>query len=457
MFSFKKSLNLFLPMVALAMTFAYSSPMDPGQLAQPGDVNRDGTHDIRDVQAVISQAMHQSDQTPEGNLDGNDVVDIFDIQQCVNTALGTGGLVQRVGGRIDFDPADFPGGMHIRAISEDGQSVTGEVDPETGAFSMMLRTGTGWSLVSMGERAEGEGYEVGVMEFPVENTTSLLLPFPELSEGDEPDLGDLQFGPHMRVSEDLRGMHGWLNNGDVDQDADGDGIPDFMHSLMDRVQSGPGVFEDMEPGYLHEQVAACVQEWLDDLTAPSLVDENENAIPDFVEPLISCLESNMDGWFEHCGYPGGMMGDGMAQSDTPDEGKMMGGGMMGGGMMGNWDHQGPQYVADIIDYVLAYIPEWIANLDEPDLIDADGNGIPDFFDGLLETPDGPRHLDLDGDGIPDFAQDDDGDGIPNCLDEDAWTGEDCDGDGVPNSFDRDDDNDGTDDYADAAPCDPEAV
>jgi hypothetical protein len=127
-----------------------------------------------------------------------------------------------------------------------------------------------------------------------------------------------------------------------------------------------------------------------------------------------------------------------------------GSGAMGDG--GTPDGELPPYVQGIIDYVVAAIPAWIASLEQPDLIDVDGNGVPDFLDVVLEAPGGLYHVDADGDGVPDFAQDDDDDGIPNCLDEDAWTSEDCDGDGIPNHWDRDDDNDEILDYADETPC-----
>ena len=78
-----------------------------------------------------------------------------------------------------------------------------------------------------------------------------------------------------------------------------------------------------------------------------------------------------------------------------------------------------------------------------DLIDSDGDGIPDATEGEGDTDgDGtPDYLDedSDGDGIPDATEgsgDTDGDGTPDYLDPDS------DGDGIPDSTEGSDDTDG---------------
>jgi hypothetical protein len=61
-----------------------------------GDVNGDGVVNILDVQAAISQALGVSVQTPEADADASNSVDVGDVTHLVNTVLNTGGLVQRV-------------------------------------------------------------------------------------------------------------------------------------------------------------------------------------------------------------------------------------------------------------------------------------------------------------------------------------------------------------------------
>jgi hypothetical protein len=427
--------------VVLAAPMTAAEDPDVGLRARLGDINRDGSCDIRDIQASVSQALGASDATYEGDMDENGMVDIFDVQHMVNTALEAGGMVQQVRGSMAYDAETFPEGMHIRAMSEDGQSMTAEVDPRTGEFSMRLQTGTAWAFASMANGDQSGQGTFGAMQFPLADQDSVVVPMPELSLGDELDLGEFQFGAVMRAQMDIRSMHGGINGRLDVSDADGDGIPDFAAPLMRQAHRGPGVFEDMEMGTLNSLVAPCIETWLDEMTEPSLTDTNEDGVPDFVDPLVTCLTEQIPVWFEFHGHGGGMMGGS--------------GGMMGGGSA--LEGELPQYVQKIIDYVVAAIPEWIASLEQPDLIDLDGNGIPDFLDAVLETPGGLYHADADGDGVPDFAQDDDEDGIPNCLDEDAWTLEDCDGDGIPNHWDRDDDNDEILDYADETPCGDEIL
>lgn len=223
-------------------------------------------------------------------------------------------------------------------------------------------------------------------------------------------------------------MVGHLNTMRHGQDTNGDGIPDCAEPLMNRVQNGPGVPQGMNQNGLKAIVAECIEAWLSELTAPSLTDDDADGIPDFVAPLIVCLETSIPLWFEEQGQ------------QVPQ---------------GDQDHDGvADKIEDIVAEVVAGIPDWLASLDDPDVIDVNGNGIPDYLENLLGLGGTPNNVDNDGDGIPDFAQDSDGDGIPNCLDEDARHQYDCDGDGVPNECDQDKDNDGVPNYADADQCDP---
>ena len=61
-----------------------------GEMARLGDVNMDGTCNVLDIQATICQALQTQTRTREANLDEDDDVDVLDVQNCINTALGTG-------------------------------------------------------------------------------------------------------------------------------------------------------------------------------------------------------------------------------------------------------------------------------------------------------------------------------------------------------------------------------
>ena len=87
------------------------------------------------------------------------------------------------------------------------------------------------------------------------------------------------------------------------------------------------------------------------------------------------------------------------------------------------------------------------------LPDADGDGVPDLFEGCAPAidPDGDglcnaQDTDSDNDGIADGIDDDrDGDGIPNDVERNIFGGRDLDGDGTTNDNDDDSDGDGISD------------
>ncbi|HPA04565.1 MAG TPA: hypothetical protein PLB67_09010 [Candidatus Hydrogenedentes bacterium] len=406
---------------------AAAAQEDAPEQAMLGDLNRDGSCDIRDVQAMICQALQVREQVREADLDENGAVNIFDVQSGINTALETAGLVRRVRGRVEGEDTLLQSRVQVRAVSHDGQYAQGDVDPATGEFVLRLRVNSAWSVAFFADH-NGQGQQqTGTLEIPVGEKASCLVPLAGLSHGGELDLGNLQFQERMRATRDMRTMFAHMNRWMFQNDSDGDGIPDFCAPLLTRAQEGPGVPQAMRQGEgLAVYVAPCVTEWLEQITEVSLTDADEDGIPDFVAPLIDCIESSLDEWFAGHGQP----------------------------MPGNGD-QGANFVANLIAYVVDGIPEWLANLDSPDVIDADGDGIPDYLEPLLREPGGPNAVDTDGDGRPDFAQDADGDGIPNCLDDDFRCPNDCDGDAIPNADDRDQDNDGVPNYADAEPCNPD--
>ncbi|MDC3331374.1 thrombospondin type 3 repeat-containing protein, partial [Pseudomonadales bacterium] len=108
-----------------------------------------------------------------------------------------------------------------------------------------------------------------------------------------------------------------------------------------------------------------------------------------------------------------------------------------------------------------------------DLIDSDGDGVPDNTDVFPNDP--AASVDTDGDGMPDdwnpgqsasdstsqppleLDNDDDNDGYDDSvdvfpLDPSEWA--DCEGDGIGDNADTDDDNDGIPDAQDTFPCNP---
>ncbi len=415
------------PFVSNGPATAAENAQEPAMM---GDLNRDGACNIQDIQAMVCQALQLRERVREADLDEDGAVDIFDIQSGINTALETAGLVQRVRGTIECEDGMLQQGLQVRAVSHEGLYAQGEVDPDTGEFVLRLRVNSAWAFAFFANNNEQGQRQVGTLEIPIGEKASCLLPLAGLSHGGELDVGHLRFQERMRAKQDMRNMFACMNRYMYSSDNDGDGVPDFVAPLLARAQECPGVPETMRQGEgLAVYVAPCIAQWLDQLTEVSLTDVNEDGIPDFVEPLIACIESSVDEWFAAHGQE---MPKGSGEGE-----------------------QGANFVATLVAYVVDGIPEWTANLGSPELIDANGDGVPDYLEPLLKEPGGPNALDSDGNGQPDFAQDADGDGIPNCEDEDFQSPNDCEGDGIPNALDRDCDNDGVPNYADAEPCNPD--
>ena len=54
----------------------------------PGDLNGDGVVDISDVNAVINMMLGKGEQTPAGDVTGDGQVDISDVNAVINLMLG---------------------------------------------------------------------------------------------------------------------------------------------------------------------------------------------------------------------------------------------------------------------------------------------------------------------------------------------------------------------------------
>ncbi|NIA14362.1 MAG: hypothetical protein GWP08_09785 [Nitrospiraceae bacterium] len=410
-------------MCACALLAAGAAPCQEGWL---GDVNLDGRTDVLDIQGGISQAVGAAAASFEADVDENDEVNILDVQHLINTTLGVGGLMQRVQGFVDI-PGNMPR-LRVIAISHEGQRVSAEIDPETGAFELRLRTRTSWAMAVCG-RIQGQWRCLATFEFPVGQATSCTLPLPRLSRGVTLRLGTVLLEHNrMRVEQELQTLLGSLEKPADRTDRNGNGVPDFIEPLLRRAADAPGVPAQADVDALLALTAECIEEWLAQEPMLDLTDEEGNGMPDFVDGLLACLKDALPEWLRTQGVPA-----------TDMSGR-------------------ERLVAAVMDHVRQTVKAWLGTLDRDSLIDADDDGVPDFIQPQLSTGSLGGVMDQNGNLTPDFAEDHDGDGVPNIDDEDWHAGGgDHDRDGVADVLDWDDDNDGIPDYADDSPLDPVAA
>lgn len=426
------------------------APPGAAQEAFPGDLNHDGLINILDVQASINMALGDATPSPEADVDEDGDVYVTDIQVITNTALGVSGLLQPVVGTLDIAATtgrDAP--YRVVAVSEDGRIVHGQVHPESGQFRLMLPVRTAWSfaLVATPDTAPTT---VATLRFALRDGASTLLPLLRLSRGVPVDLGRIHPQFLAEPTADMRLLLGEITRPLDEQDADASGVADVLEALIFPLPSEPEAFGFVGMSPLASEidadfealVIAKLQDCLNDGLAPLLQNPNLTGVeaepfPRFLDPLILCLYEAVE----------------TELNALVDD--------------ANVDYYAPyfahyrDYLGDLLE---ARLPTWLLAQDDPELIDANLNGVPDYIEGNLclgdtALPGIPMNLDrcgidANGDGIPDFAEDHDGDQRPNYFDPDARTPDDLDADGVPNHLDVDDDNDGVPDYADAAPADP---
>jgi len=427
MYALRKVFNLPGALFGAAVLLLVGMQAAVVQAGMLGDVDLDGRTNILDIQRMVNQALAVAGETSEDDVNENGQVEILDIQNLVNTVLGEAGLLQRVKGSIQYQ--GMTTAQRVIAVSSNGLFAEGEVDPESHEFLLRLRVKTAWALALQVSTGPGEPQAcIGTIEFPIADGSSATMPIPQLSLGNELDLGHLNFGDGsqhtVRTQAEIRAMIGEMGNPIHAGDDNGNGVPDFVEPLMNRVRQGPGVPAGADMDSLAALVSDCISSWLDELTTPDLTDANDDGVPDFVEPLIDCLLANIESWLESHG------------TAVPP---------------GDADQNGtPDFVDGIINHVVVGIPEWLLGLARPEVVDDDEDGIPDFIEDHLSLPGLPSYVDSDGNGIPNFAEDDDDDGIPNIADPDAHGPGDQDGDGVGDGDDLDDDNDDVPDYADGA-------
>ena len=337
-----------------------------------GDVNGDGVVNVLDIQAAIVQALGVVPPAAEVDVDGNAQVDVADIQHLINTALGTGGLVQRIKGDLAAAADLLKKGVHLVAVSQDGDQVAASVDPSTGTFNITLPIKKQWSFVFATDPDANGQQDAGSVQFPINGDLSTLLPLLDLSHCDVLDLGTLNFGSQITVPEDLRALLASINRDDVLKDADGNGIPDILDKLLGEIAKIPV----LNFGTIHLDFAAlvdlikpCIQDHIAEISNVSLVDDNNNRIPDFLDPFLLCLRDNLKTWLQQSGVP------------APDV-----------------------LINVAMQFIQGQLPQWLPALNVPALADANGNGIPDILEGHIGRPHLPPAIDANGNGIPDFLE-----------------------------------------------------
>lgn len=391
-----------------------------------GDVNYDGVTNVLDVQATIGQALGTISSSAEADVDETGQVDILDVQNMINTALGEGGLVQKVSGTVNCQGDCTM--LWIRAMSTDGMCERAEVDPETGQFLLRLRVKTAWSLaLCQSVQAQGQGQGqwreqiLGTFQFRVGDQESSTIPLQNLARVElrlgacEQDQDRIRL--RLTLQQLLGQCAGPLNSGD----GNGNGCPDFVEPLMEQLRSGPGVPQSANMDPLYAMTQACVGAWIGEGLFPDLTDTTGDGVPDFVEPLMACIQNALGPWCE---------GQGAQVSPADNDGNGV-----------------PDFVDALMAHIRNAVPAWLQQMGSPELVDDDGDGVPDNIQNHLCYRGSVGPFDLDGDGIPNYAEDYDGDGIPNIDDPDCRNADDSDGDGIPNVDDEDDDNDTMPDYA----------
>lgn len=393
-----------------------------------GDVNHDGAIDILDVQASVNMALGASASNAEADVDLNAAVDVLDVQNITNTVLGVGGLVQRVSGVVSApDGKAITVPVSVVAVSEDGRLVRGSADAGTGAFSLPLSVRTAWTIAFLSGNP-GEESTAGSLLFPVQESTSLSLPLPNLSRGNVIELGALTLGPAAIVGEDLRTLLAETATPITFDDANGNGAPDVVEEwllplpLGDAAVLGLSVDDEDVIRFLAILADCAESQGLEDYS-PDL-SAFQNGKPVAIQPLLRCIPPVLEEWI---------------RSEVKIQPWM--------------EPLLDQVVAKISKEIEDAIEDWFDETDIPELEDGNNNRVPDFIEGdlcvvgnpLPELPQAGCPLDSNGDGMPDYGDDANGNGRPNLLDPQDGTG-DSDGDGIPDAADIDDDNNGTPDY-----------
>lgn len=419
----------------ISLVVCLAAPFALGQTGLPGDVNLDGVINVLDVQSAVNMALGITESTPEADITDSGAVDVTDVQALTNTAIGVGGLRQDVGGFVSLDEkmADR-GPVRVIAVSSDGRMAEAPVDPDTGAFSLLLSVKTAWTFGFVEETPEGPR-ALGSIDFPLIDTRTSKLPLPNLSVGEPLDIGVVEADWGALAPIDLRSLLASISEPLDTRDFDGNGLSDVLESLFLPLPTNiPGFafagLQDLDEDSFIGRIVHCMGDQLDQGLVPDISGIETDGVPVFLDPLFLCLSASIDQWLRD-------------EITDPFIRALI-----------------PLYLNFFEAWLETQVHFWLITLDRPELIDTTGNGVPDYLEPYIcNLPGSPSEsdaclLDSNQNGIPDFLEDANGNGIPNILDPDARIPGDFDGDGIPDAFDIDIDNDGVPNYADADPYDP---
>ncbi|MCA1902797.1 MAG: hypothetical protein LDL53_11375 [Candidatus Hydrogenedens sp.] len=391
-----------------------------------GDVNKDGKIDILDIQNGINIAIGLGEHVPMADANQNNMVDILDVQILINTVLGVGGLVQPVEGNVPLEQgANLSGNTGtVVALSDDGRIVSTEISGSNGNFRMLLPIGASWTLAIMRPSISGGNSTASTfITAPIGQQNMLSIPLTQLSTGKTLLLGTLNLQQANIILPDIRHLLGSIAEPLPATDENNNQIPDIYEQFINQFKAellavpylqSLGFNETLFNGLI-QNLATCIQPYLDTLLTPSLNGIERNGYPEMVQPLIQCFAQMLKSYLAQVGIPG---------------------------------------IESLVDTVMnqlqqelqQQVREWLNSLDVPEVTDTNGNNIPDFIEAYLCSGTGCV-FDSNGNRIPDFIEDNDLDGIPNYLDPDNQTETDTDGDGIPNDLDIDANGNGILDYA----------
>ena len=457
-------------MVLLAAGMAFAQTSEPSL----GDVNGDGVINVLDVQAAVCQALLIAAPTAQADLDGSSQVDIADIQNLINTALGKGGLVQRIKGELNAAVDALQAGIQLMAVSPDGDQEVVSVDPSTGKFTITLPTKKQWSFVFVTKEDDNGGQTAATVDFPVGTDTSTLLPLPDLSQCDVLDLGKLVFAGTIKAPKDVRELLASINKGDILTDADGNGIPDFLDTMLNLIArlpmigcgpSGPAAgsaksIESWHPGTGNGSLQVTIEpaeavtagaHWRVDggerrdsgatvsglCEGPHMVTFSKQ-IPGWTAPeptqvaitdgntvtlTVTYVAKASEGEGEGEGEGGNCLVDLIKPCIKDHLAEITNVSLVdadGNGIpdfaepflqclkdaLKTWlqQNQNPIPVDFFMQLADRLIPQWLLQIDHQDTVDTGGDGIPDRLRDLLGKPGLPPSIDANGDGIPDVLE-----------------------------------------------------
>lgn len=486
----------------------------------PGDLYPDGQINVLDIQRAINQSLTLNGWTPEADLNEDGAVTRDDVGLLIDSAFAAGGVIQLVRGELAPSGSQLRSAFRVEAASLDGLRAESESD-ERGRFELALWSGRGWML-SVLDRSSGS--VVGILQFSYSEQSAFTLPLPARVSGPALDLGRIALpGSQPAVIRlDLAAMTAALVPPHPDEAAGTLGLPRYaellLQPLFEFLEATPDdPSSALDETALAEQIGICLRAGAETFPRPSLADLNGDGRPDCLERVLECAreavtaaqaedteapaaltEAAVDSTGEtvsseaataeiEASETEGETSSNTTTNESSDEAS---------------SSSAPTKTASVevaLARCGAVLPEVLAELTHPALVDRNRDGIPDELeagllwdgqpmpamaqalqdwdeDGILNMNDpvwiaeeaacrdcpwnqdgdgdgnpDPADWDDDGDGLPDFLEDMDGDGAINILDFGNTPGWDQDSDGICSALDLDDDNDGQPDFAATPP------